>query len=87
MRLSRKPKLTPHQRREAIQRRDAGDETVREIAHSCNVHGSTISRPDPADKPNICDGVRRDLPRLQLPLDPRPPPSAYYAGSRQCAGK
>jgi len=43
VRLGRKPKLTPHQRREALKRRDAG-EPVREIARSYNVHGSTISR-------------------------------------------
>ena len=43
MKLGRKPKLTPHQKREALKRRDAG-EPVREIARSYNVHGSTISR-------------------------------------------
>ena len=43
VKLGRKPKLTQHQRREAIKRRDAG-EPVREIARSYNVHGSTISR-------------------------------------------
>jgi DNA invertase Pin-like site-specific DNA recombinase len=43
VKLGRKPKLTPHQRREAIKRRDAG-EPVREVARSYNVHGSTISR-------------------------------------------
>ena len=43
VKLGRKPKLTPHQRREAIKRRDAG-EPVREIARSYNVHNSTISR-------------------------------------------
>jgi DNA invertase Pin-like site-specific DNA recombinase len=42
VRLGRKPKLTPHQQREAIKRRDAG-EAVREIARSYNVHNSTIS--------------------------------------------
>lgn len=43
VKFGRKPKLTPHQRREAIKRRDAG-EPVREVARSYNVHGSTISR-------------------------------------------
>jgi len=38
-----KPKLTPHQRAEAIRRKESG-EGVREIARSCNVHNSTISR-------------------------------------------
>lgn len=39
-----KPKLTPHQQREAIQRREAGTESVRAIAASYNVSHSTISR-------------------------------------------
>jgi DNA invertase Pin-like site-specific DNA recombinase len=43
VKLGRKPKLTPHQRREAIKRRESG-EPVRDIAHSYNVHNSTISR-------------------------------------------
>ena len=41
--LSHPPKLTPHQQREAIRRRDSG-EPVREIACSYNVHHATISR-------------------------------------------
>ena len=41
---SRISKLTEHQKREAIRRRDAGDETLREIARSYNVDHSTISR-------------------------------------------
>jgi DNA invertase Pin-like site-specific DNA recombinase len=41
--LGRKPKLTPHQQQEAIQRRDQG-ESIRAIAHSYNVNPSTISR-------------------------------------------
>jgi DNA invertase Pin-like site-specific DNA recombinase len=44
VKLGRKPKLTPHQRREALKRRDVDGEPVREIARSYNVHGSTISR-------------------------------------------
>jgi DNA invertase Pin-like site-specific DNA recombinase len=44
VKLDRKPKLTPHQRRETIKRRDEGDETVREIARSYNVNASTNSR-------------------------------------------
>jgi DNA invertase Pin-like site-specific DNA recombinase len=43
VKLGRKPKLTPHQKREAIKRRDAGDAT-RDIARSYNVSHSTISR-------------------------------------------
>jgi len=37
-------KLTPHQRREAIARRDTGKETLMDIARSYNVSHSTISR-------------------------------------------
>ncbi len=43
VKLGRKPKLTPHQKREAIKRRDAGD-AMRDIARSYNVSHSTISR-------------------------------------------
>jgi DNA invertase Pin-like site-specific DNA recombinase len=46
VRLGRKPKLTLHQRREAIKRRDSG-EPIRDIARSYNVHNSTISRLTP----------------------------------------
>jgi IS30 family transposase len=41
--MGRKPKLTDHQKREAIKRRDHG-EAVREIARSYAVSHSTISR-------------------------------------------
>src|SRR6516164_6966582 len=41
--LGRKPKLTPHQKEEAIRRRDEG-ESVRAIARTYNVSPSTISR-------------------------------------------
>src|SRR3954453_14685006 len=44
VRLGRRPKLTPHQKREAIRRRDELGEPVVEIARSYNVHHSTISR-------------------------------------------
>ncbi len=43
VKMGRKPKLTPHQRREALRRKESG-EAVREIARSYNVHNSTISR-------------------------------------------
>lgn len=41
--LGRKPKLTQHQRREALQRREAGEVLIN-IARSYNVSHSTISR-------------------------------------------
>jgi len=44
VRLGRKPKLTPHQQREAIRRRDVDGETLADIARSYNVSRSTISR-------------------------------------------
>ena len=43
VRLGRKPKLTPHQRREALARREAGEPIV-EIGRSYAVSHSTISR-------------------------------------------
>ena len=42
--LGRPFKLTPHQRREAIARREARVETLAEIGRSYNVSGATISR-------------------------------------------
>jgi DNA invertase Pin-like site-specific DNA recombinase len=44
VKLGRQPKLTAHQKREAIRRRDELGEPVREIARSYNVSHSTISR-------------------------------------------
>ena len=43
VKLGRKPKLTPHQRREALERREQG-EALTEIARTYNVSHSTISR-------------------------------------------
>src|SRR5450631_2479267 len=43
-RMGRPPKLTPHQRREAIKRRDRGGESLADIGRSYNVSGATISR-------------------------------------------
>jgi DNA invertase Pin-like site-specific DNA recombinase len=47
VKLGRKPKLTEHQKREAIRRRDHDGEPLREIARSYNVSHSTISRLTP----------------------------------------
>jgi DNA invertase Pin-like site-specific DNA recombinase len=44
VKMGRKPKLTEHQKQEAIRRRDRDGEPVREIARSYNVSHSTISR-------------------------------------------
>ena len=43
VKMGRKPKLTPHQKAEAIKRREAG-EPMRDIGKSFNVSHSTISR-------------------------------------------
>jgi DNA invertase Pin-like site-specific DNA recombinase len=42
--LGRPFKLTPHQQREAIERRDCGEESLTEIGRSYNVSAATISR-------------------------------------------
>jgi DNA invertase Pin-like site-specific DNA recombinase len=44
VKMGRKPKLTPHQQKEAIKRRDVDGEPIRDIARTYNVHNSTISR-------------------------------------------
>lgn len=46
VKLGRKPKLSLHQQREAIARRDSG-EPLTDIARSYNVHHATISRLNP----------------------------------------
>jgi DNA invertase Pin-like site-specific DNA recombinase len=43
-RMGRPPKLTPHQKREAIKRRDQGGESLADIGRSYNVSAATISR-------------------------------------------
>ena len=44
VKMGRPPKLTPHQQREAIKRRDRGGESLADIGRSYNVSGATISR-------------------------------------------
>ncbi len=44
VKMGRKPKLTAHQIREAVRRRDHGDETLEQIGRSYNVSHSMISR-------------------------------------------
>ena len=47
-RMGRPPKLTPHQQKEAIKRRELGEESLTEIGRSYNVSAATISRLMPA---------------------------------------
>jgi DNA invertase Pin-like site-specific DNA recombinase len=47
--MGRPPQLTPHQRREAIKRREQG-ETLAEIGRSYNVSPATISRLEASDR-------------------------------------
>ncbi|HEY3616386.1 MAG TPA: recombinase family protein [Candidatus Sulfotelmatobacter sp.] len=44
VKMGRPPKLTPHQQKEAIKRRDAGEESLADIGRSYNVSEATISR-------------------------------------------
>jgi DNA invertase Pin-like site-specific DNA recombinase len=44
VKFGRKPKLTPHQKREAIKRRDREGETLRSKGRSYNMSAATISR-------------------------------------------
>ena len=44
VKMGRPPKLTLHQKKEAIKRRDHGEETLAEIGRSYNVSGWTIAR-------------------------------------------
>jgi DNA invertase Pin-like site-specific DNA recombinase len=44
VKMGRPPKLTPHQRQEAIKRRDQGEDTLADIGRSYNVSAPTISR-------------------------------------------
>ena len=44
VKLGRKPKLTPHQQKEALARRERGEETLAEIGRSYAVSGWTISQ-------------------------------------------
>ncbi len=46
VKMGRKPKLTPHQKQEAIKRRDRGEESLADIGRSYNVSGWTIARLD-----------------------------------------
>jgi hypothetical protein len=45
--MGRPPKLTGHQQREAVKRRNRGEESLAEIGRSYNVSTATISRLGP----------------------------------------
>jgi Helix-turn-helix domain of resolvase len=45
--MGRPPKLTAHQQKEAIKRRDQGEETLADIGRAYNVSPATISRLTP----------------------------------------
>jgi DNA invertase Pin-like site-specific DNA recombinase len=47
VKMGRPPKLTPHQQKEAVKRRDQGEETLADIARTYNVSPATISRLTP----------------------------------------
>ena len=47
VKMGRPPKLTAHQRREALRRRNRGYKTLADIASSYNVSAATISRLEP----------------------------------------
>jgi hypothetical protein len=42
--MGRPPKLTPHQQREAIKRREQGEESLTEVGRTYNVSAATTSR-------------------------------------------
>jgi hypothetical protein len=68
--LGCKPKLAPHQRKAAIQRRDGGDRTSREIVRSYNVSFGTTPRL------TVCrltaNGRDRDVPHRRIRLGAMP---------------
>ena len=71
VKMGRPSKLTPHQQREAIRRRDRDGETLADIARSYNVSAATISRlaavsgAEASDGPSVvpCTCVVRDAGR------------------------
>jgi DNA invertase Pin-like site-specific DNA recombinase len=42
VKMGRPPKVTPHQRQEAIKRRDADEESLADVGRTYNVSGATI---------------------------------------------
>ena len=77
VRMGRRPKLTAHQRREALARKAAG-ESVREIARSYAVSHSTISRL----KPNLKSRRSRHDPCAASAATPRATAAAARRRSR-----
>ena len=65
VKLGRRPKLTPHQMKEAITRRDRGEETLREIARSYNVghpHDFEVSGMSENSGERRCDAMNLGTP-------------------------
>ena len=68
VKMGRKPKLTPHQKREAIRRRDRGEESLAEIGRSYNVSGWTISRLTPTRAALKAETSPTALPQKHNPI-------------------
>jgi DNA invertase Pin-like site-specific DNA recombinase len=64
LKFGRKPKLTPHQQREAIRRRDIDGETLSSIDRSYNVSAQTISRVNGNQRVPASLGVWSDTPTV-----------------------
>jgi hypothetical protein len=58
--MGRKPKLTPHQKREAIRRRDKGEDSLPEIGRGYNVSGWTRGHRHDRAIPGECGGCDRE---------------------------
>src|ERR1700687_2552173 len=58
-RMGRPPKLTAHQQKEAIKRRERGEESLTEIGRSYNVSAATISRLNGASWPVRLTGTEK----------------------------
>ncbi len=63
VKMGRKPKLTDHQRAEAVRRRDKGEETLAEIGRTYNVSPQTIGRLEDVDVRAITARVGRRAPQ------------------------
>jgi hypothetical protein len=71
VKLGRKPKLTVHQKREALERRERGDETHAEIGRSYNVSAAGDFEVEGMTRPNFC------------PIPARGGPTGVFLPARQ----